>query len=139
MVSEYRPHIDRKQFPKYQKLHRIRGDHVIQTGDVVGSILTAPAPQNLKHFKWLELQAEKRVVTARERTVCHYLIWPVEQFGVNSIALDRPVEVISTAALVPLGVEYLELADQIAEDDGAVSVRIKWLSTQSREGCPEQG
>jgi hypothetical protein len=55
------------------------------------------------------------------------------------IALDRPTEVISTAALVPLGVEYLELADQIAEDDGAVSLRIKRLSTQSREGCPKQG
>ena len=32
-----------------------------------------------------------------------------------SIALDRPMEVTSTAALGALDVEYLELADQIAE------------------------
>jgi hypothetical protein len=58
-----------------------------------------------------------------DRAVRRDLVGPVEQLGIQPIALDQPIEVIPTesAALVALDVQHIELADQVAKDDGAFS------------------
>jgi len=61
------------------------------------------------------------------------LVGPIEQLGVDAIALDQAVKPIpaAPAAFVTLDVEYVELADQVAEDDGTLARHQNHHSTRS--------
>ena len=65
------------------------------------------------------------------RAIGRDLVGPVEQFRVNAVAFDQPMDVISTptALLVAFDVEHVELTDQVAEDDRAVA---RHFTVQSR-------
>src|SRR5215471_2481705 len=67
------------------------------------------------------------------RAVGRDLVGPIEQLGVNAVAFDQPMELISTptAALAALDVEHVELADQVAEDDRAVAGHYNHPSTRN--------
>jgi hypothetical protein len=55
-----------------------------------------------------------------------YLLRPVKRLGVDAVALDAAIEVTTAEPplLVALDVERLELADQVAENDGAFAGHV---------------
>jgi len=61
------------------------------------------------------------------------LVGRVEGLGANAIAFDQSTEVIATptVALIALDVEHVELADQVAEDDRAITRHHSHPSTRN--------
>jgi hypothetical protein len=57
------------------------------------------------------------------RAVGRDLVGPFEQFGVNAVALDQPIDAVltRTAALVALEAEHVELAHDVAKNNRILS------------------
>jgi hypothetical protein len=80
-------------------------------------------PHHLRQIRASRPTYIVEVLSLLARTIHRNLVRPVEQLSVDPVALDQPVKPVSstTAALVALDIEHLELANQVAKNDGTLN------------------